>query len=192
MSFEAPHIDYAGLSPVIALTAGLCVVLLAGLIFALNATGQHQVAQFLPLIAVGMPAHVLRFSDARTDSPYSRLAMSGGGLVLALAGWAAGLYGFGWLRHLRAAGTALARSQAEAWSSSGVTSNVLVPGFVLTPLNARLQRDPERVAALAARTMVGRNGVAEDFATAALFLASPASGYVTGQSIAVDGGFSVH
>lgn len=86
----------------------------------------------------------------------------------------------------------LARSQAEAWSASGVTSNVLVPGFVLTPLNARLQEDPARVAALAARTMVGRNGVPEDFATAALFLTSPASGYVTGQSIHVDGGFSVH
>lgn len=92
----------------------------------------------------------------------------------------------------KAALEGLARSQAEAWSSSGVTSNVLVPGFVLTPLNARLQQDPDRVAALAARTMVGRNGVPDDFATAALFLAAPASAYVTGQSIAVDGGFSVH
>jgi gluconate 5-dehydrogenase len=92
----------------------------------------------------------------------------------------------------KAALEALARSQAEAWSASGVTSNVLVPGFVLTPLNARLQQDPERVAALAARTMVGRNGVPDDFATAALFLASPASAYLTGQSLHVDGGFSVH
>jgi NAD(P)-dependent dehydrogenase (short-subunit alcohol dehydrogenase family) len=92
----------------------------------------------------------------------------------------------------KAALEGLARSQAEAWSSRGVTSNVLVPGFVLTPLNARLQDDPARVAALAARTMVGRNGVPDDFATAALFLASPASAYVTGQSVYVDGGFSVH
>ncbi|MBW4041963.1 MAG: SDR family oxidoreductase [Acidobacteria bacterium] len=92
----------------------------------------------------------------------------------------------------KAALEALARSQAEAWSASGVTSNVLVPGFVLTPLNARLQEDPVRVAALAARTMVGRNGIPEDFAAAALFLMSPASAYVTGQSIHVDGGFSVH
>ena len=92
----------------------------------------------------------------------------------------------------KAALEGLARSQAEAWSASGVTSNVLVPGFVLTPLNARLQEDPSRVAALAARTMVGRNGMPGDLATAAIFLASPASGYVTGQSIAVDGGFSVH
>ncbi|GAA1524160.1 glucose 1-dehydrogenase [Actinomadura kijaniata] len=86
----------------------------------------------------------------------------------------------------------LARSQAEAWSPRGVTANTLVPGFVLTPLNARLQDDPERVEALAARTMVGRNGVPADFAGAAVFLASPASAYVTGQSLFVDGGFSVH
>ncbi|MFB7997054.1 SDR family NAD(P)-dependent oxidoreductase [Streptomyces sp. NPDC056002] len=87
---------------------------------------------------------------------------------------------------------ALARSQAEAWSPHGVTCNTLVPGFVMTPLNARLSSDPEKVAALAARTMVGRNGLAEDFAGAAVFLASRASAYVTGQAIFVDGGFSVH
>ncbi|MCS0600187.1 SDR family oxidoreductase [Streptomyces sp. LP11] len=86
----------------------------------------------------------------------------------------------------------LARSQAEAWSRHGVTCNTLVPGFVMTPLNARLSSDPGRVAALAARTMVGRNGLAEDFAGAAVFLAGPASAYVTGQSVFVDGGFSVH
>jgi NAD(P)-dependent dehydrogenase (short-subunit alcohol dehydrogenase family) len=87
---------------------------------------------------------------------------------------------------------ALARSQAEAWSGQGVTSNVLVPGFVRTPLNERLSADPATVAALAARTLVGRNGLASDFAAAAVFLAGPGSAYVTGQSIAVDGGFSVH
>jgi gluconate 5-dehydrogenase len=86
----------------------------------------------------------------------------------------------------------LARSQAEAWSAHGVTANTLVPGFVLTPLNVRLQDDPETVAALAARTMVGRNGLAEDFAGAAVFLASTASAYVTGHALFVDGGLSVH
>jgi NAD(P)-dependent dehydrogenase (short-subunit alcohol dehydrogenase family) len=86
----------------------------------------------------------------------------------------------------------LSRSQAEAWSPRGVTSNTLVPGFVMTPLNARLSADPVRVAALAERTMIGRNGLAEDFAGAAVFLASRASAYITGQSIYVDGGLSVH
>jgi gluconate 5-dehydrogenase len=86
----------------------------------------------------------------------------------------------------------LARSQAEAWSPHGVTCNTLVPGFVMTPLNQRLSSDPTKVAQLAARTMVGRNGLPEDFAGAAVFLASRASAYVTGQSIFIDGGLSVH
>ncbi|MFS2240851.1 SDR family NAD(P)-dependent oxidoreductase [Microbacterium sp. OR16] len=86
----------------------------------------------------------------------------------------------------------LTRSQAEAWSSQGVTANTLVPGFVLTPLNARLQEDQEKVQQLAERTMVGRNGVPDDFAGIAVFLAGRSSGYITGQSLFVDGGLSVH
>jgi gluconate 5-dehydrogenase len=86
----------------------------------------------------------------------------------------------------------LMRSEAEAWSSRGVTSNTLVPGFVLTPLNARLQEDAEQIAALAARTMIGRNGLPSDFAAAAVFLAGAGSAYVTGHSLFVDGGMSAH
>ncbi|MEE2815216.1 MAG: SDR family oxidoreductase [Actinomycetota bacterium] len=86
----------------------------------------------------------------------------------------------------------LTRSQAEAWSSQGITANTLVPGFVLTPLNARLQEDQEKVQQLAERTMVGRNGVPDDFAGIAVFLAGRSSGYITGQSLFVDGGLSVH
>jgi gluconate 5-dehydrogenase len=84
----------------------------------------------------------------------------------------------------------LTRSQSEAWAAHGVCANALCPGFVPTAMNTRLSGDPAVVAALAARTMVGRNGLAEDFAGAAVFLASPASVYVTGQVIRVDGGFS--
>lgn len=86
----------------------------------------------------------------------------------------------------------LMRSEAEAWGGTGVTSNTLVPGFVLTPLNARLQEDPVQVAALAARTMIGRNGLPSDFAGAAVFLAGAGSAYVTGHSLFVDGGLSAH
>jgi NAD(P)-dependent dehydrogenase (short-subunit alcohol dehydrogenase family) len=87
---------------------------------------------------------------------------------------------------------ALTRSQAEAWSPCGVTCNALVPGFVMTRLNARLSADPTKVADLAARTMIGRNGRADDFAGIAVFLASRAAEYITGQSIFIDGGLSVH
>ncbi|WP_426184170.1 SDR family NAD(P)-dependent oxidoreductase [Microbacterium sp. TWP3-1-2b2] len=86
----------------------------------------------------------------------------------------------------------LMRSEAEAWGPHGVTSNTLVPGFVLTPLNARLQEQPEQIAALAARTMIGRNGLPGDFAGAAVFLAGAGSAYVTGHSLFVDGGMAAH
>ena len=84
----------------------------------------------------------------------------------------------------------LTRSQSEAWARSGVCCNSVCPGFVMTRLNAHLASDPAVVAALAARTMVGRNGQAADFAGVTVFLASPASDYVTGQTLYVDGGFS--
>jgi gluconate 5-dehydrogenase len=71
-----------------------------------------------------------------------------------------------------------------------VCCNAICPGFVPTPLNAALAADPVRSAAMAARTMIGRNGDPADFEGAAVFLASPSSGYVTGQVICVDGGFS--
>ena len=86
--------------------------------------------------------------------------------------------------------TSLTRSQSEAWARSGVCCNSVSPGFVMTRLNAHLASDPAVVAALAARTMVGRNGSASDFAGVTVFLASRASDYVTGQTLWVDGGFS--
>jgi NAD(P)-dependent dehydrogenase (short-subunit alcohol dehydrogenase family) len=84
----------------------------------------------------------------------------------------------------------LTRSQSEAWAPHGVCCNAIVPGFVATPLTAEVAADPVRSAALAARTMIGRNGEPEDFEGVAIFLASRASEYVTGQMIFVDGGLS--
>lgn len=92
----------------------------------------------------------------------------------------------------KAAVTGLARSQAEAWSRSGVTVNTIIPGFVRTALTESIfVDDPDRADALAARTMVGRNGTVDDFAGIAVFLCSDEASFVTGQTIAVDGGFSV-
>jgi NAD(P)-dependent dehydrogenase (short-subunit alcohol dehydrogenase family) len=84
----------------------------------------------------------------------------------------------------------LTRSQSEAWAAAGVCCNSVCPGFVATRLNAHISADPALSAALAARTMVGRNGSPADFAGVTVFLASRASDYVTGQTLYVDGGFS--
>jgi NAD(P)-dependent dehydrogenase (short-subunit alcohol dehydrogenase family) len=84
----------------------------------------------------------------------------------------------------------LTRSQSEAWAPGGVCCNAVAPGFVATPLTREVASDPVRSAALAARTMIGRNGEPADFEGIAVFLASRASDYVTGQLICVDGGFS--
>jgi NAD(P)-dependent dehydrogenase (short-subunit alcohol dehydrogenase family) len=90
----------------------------------------------------------------------------------------------------KAALTGLTRSQAEAWSKHGVCVNAIAPGFVRTPLTEAVFSDPVRVEAMANRTMVGRNGELGDFAGTAVYLASDASAYVTGQTVFVDGGFS--
>ncbi|MEU3170126.1 SDR family oxidoreductase [Streptosporangium sp. NPDC006930] len=92
----------------------------------------------------------------------------------------------------KAAITGLTRSQAEAWSPHGVCANTIIPGFVLTPLTQSVQDTPGRLEALAARTLTRRNGHPSDYAGIAVLLAGDASAYITGQTICVDGGFSVH
>lgn len=84
----------------------------------------------------------------------------------------------------------LTRAQAEAWSRHGVNANAIAPGFFPTPLTAPVMNDPVRWKQMAERTFIGRNGELEDLAGAAIFLASRASDYVTGQTIFVDGGMS--
>jgi NAD(P)-dependent dehydrogenase (short-subunit alcohol dehydrogenase family) len=88
--------------------------------------------------------------------------------------------------------TGLVRSQAEAWSRYGVCCNAIGPSFVRTPMTEPAFTLPGRAEAMAARTMIGRNAEPSDYAGVAVFLASAASAYVTGQTIFVDGGFSVH
>jgi gluconate 5-dehydrogenase len=84
----------------------------------------------------------------------------------------------------------LTRAQAEAWSAKGVNANAIAPGFFATPLTAPVAADPILWQGNAARTFIGRNGELPDLTGAAIFLASRASDYVTGQTIFVDGGFS--
>jgi NAD(P)-dependent dehydrogenase (short-subunit alcohol dehydrogenase family) len=127
-----------------------------------------------------------RFGPAMAERGWGRIVNIGSQQSISAFG-DSGVYGVS-----KAALAGLTRSQAEAWSRRGVCVNTVIPGFVLTPLTAVAASDPARVAALAARSMAGRNALPEDFRGAALFLASNASAYVTGQMLFVDGGFSVY
>jgi gluconate 5-dehydrogenase len=84
----------------------------------------------------------------------------------------------------------LTRAQAEALSRHGVTANAIAPGFFPTALTAPVVNDPERWERMAQATFAKRNGELADLRGTAVFLASRASDYVTGQTIFVDGGFS--
>jgi gluconate 5-dehydrogenase len=84
----------------------------------------------------------------------------------------------------------LTRAMAEAWSPRGVCCNAIAPGFFPTALTAPVFKDEALVAKLAAQTMIGRNGRMEDVRGLAVFLAAPASDYITGQTIFLDGGFT--
>jgi gluconate 5-dehydrogenase len=84
----------------------------------------------------------------------------------------------------------LTRAIAQAWSGKGITCNAIGPGFFPTALTAPVFADPALSAQHAARTAVGRNGELTDLHGAAVFLASPAAGYITGQTLMVDGGYT--
>jgi NAD(P)-dependent dehydrogenase (short-subunit alcohol dehydrogenase family) len=84
----------------------------------------------------------------------------------------------------------LTRAMAEAWSRFGICCNALAPGFFPTELTEPVFSDPDTSARAAQQTAIGRNGELEDLAGATLFFASPASAYITGQILAIDGGFT--
>ncbi|UUV07653.1 SDR family NAD(P)-dependent oxidoreductase [Ruegeria sp. YS9] len=84
----------------------------------------------------------------------------------------------------------LTRAMAEAWSPFGITANAIGPGFFPTELTQAVFDDPERAERNAAQTCIGRNGQMQDIDGPILFLCSNASGYVTGQVLMVDGGFT--
>jgi NAD(P)-dependent dehydrogenase (short-subunit alcohol dehydrogenase family) len=82
----------------------------------------------------------------------------------------------------------LTQTLGAEWAGRGVRVNAISPGFVMTDLN-RDKMSPERKALALSRTPAARFGEVDDMVGAAVFLASPGAAYVTGQSIAVDGGF---
>ena len=83
----------------------------------------------------------------------------------------------------------LTRALANDWASKGVNVNAIAPSFYITDLTGAIQKDPDRSKSITARTPAGRWGIPEDIAGAAVFLASPASDFIHGVVLPVDGGW---
>jgi NAD(P)-dependent dehydrogenase (short-subunit alcohol dehydrogenase family) len=84
----------------------------------------------------------------------------------------------------------LIRELARQWAPHGIRVNGLAPGFFPTAMNAPMVADEGRLAQLVGRIPLGRVGAPEDLAGVAVFLASPAASYLTGQVIPLDGGMT--
>ena len=91
----------------------------------------------------------------------------------------------------KAAVVQMTRSTAAEWAKDGIRVNAVAPWYIRTPLAEPVLNDPARLATILARTPMGRVGEIEEVAGLTVFLCLPAASYITGQCVAVDGGFSV-
>ncbi len=83
----------------------------------------------------------------------------------------------------------MTRALAVEWAKQNIRVNAVAPTYVKTPFIAELMKSPELVAEIERMTPMGRLAEPEEVAAAVLFLASPAAAMITGQILAVDGGF---
>ncbi|HTF54062.1 MAG TPA: SDR family oxidoreductase [Pseudonocardia sp.] len=113
-----------------------------------------------------------------------KMAAKGGGSIVNVASMVAaiGIAGAAAYGGTKATLAAMTRSWAAEFSPRGVRVNAVAPGPVYTAA------DPARIEALGATTLLGRAAQAEEIAQVITFLASPASAYITGATVAADGG----
>lgn len=121
------------------------------------------------------------------------MAAQGGGSIIVISS-IAGLRGstdLGVYALSKAAELQLVRNIAVEWGPHGIRANAIAPGLVRTGFARALWEDPERRARRERETPLQRLGEPDDIAGAAVFLASPAARFMTGQTLVVDGGVTV-
>jgi NAD(P)-dependent dehydrogenase (short-subunit alcohol dehydrogenase family) len=89
----------------------------------------------------------------------------------------------------KAAVGSLTKSLAVEWSKQGVTVNAIAPGVFRTDINTDLLDNTDRGREFLTRTPMGRFGNVQEVVSSAIFLAAPSSSFITGEIVAVDGGF---
>jgi Tropinone reductase 1 len=92
----------------------------------------------------------------------------------------------------KAAMIQMTRNLAVEWAAGGVRVNAVAPWYIDTPLARQVLDDADYREAVLARTPMGRIGTTDEVARTIAFLCMPAASYITGQTLAVDGGFSVY
>ena len=120
--------------------------------------------------------HMLERGSGKIINVASMLSFQGGIRVPSYAASKSGVAG-------------ITRALANEWAGKGLNVNAIAPGYVATDNTAQLRADPDRSRAILERIPAGRWATADDIGGAAVFLASPASDYVNGHILAVDGGW---
>lgn len=158
-----------------------------------------------PLQAIS-PADILRLLDTNLVAPLllardaARLMPDGiqipalGGRIINITSIAGPISRAGDAAYTVAKGglDAATRALAAEFGPRGITVNAVAPGYFATEANAAMTADPDVADWLARRTSLGRWGQPQEISGAVVFLASGAASYITGQTLAVDGGYLAH